>query len=99
MSKNPCLKRKNPEPPEFPLTLGPCFFRHTLQIARKGSDGIGHQRTQMRQGTAWIFGIFLEKLGMSDLTMVCTWVISHVPIFHITQPLGINGLLDGYYFW
>ena len=25
------------------------------------------------------------------------WVISHVPIFHITQPLGINGLLDGYY--
>ena len=28
-----------------------------------------------------------------------TWVISHVPILHITQPLGINGLLDGYYFW
>ena len=31
-----------------------------------------------------------------------TWVISHVPMFHITQPLdsmiGINGLLDGYYF-
>ena len=27
---------------------------------------------------------------------VATWVISHVPIFHITQPLGINGLLDGY---
>ena len=26
-----------------------------------------------------------------------TWVISHVPMFHITQPLGINGLLDGYY--
>ena len=30
------------------------------------------------------------------------WVIRHVPIFHITQPLdsmiGINGLLDGYYF-
>ena len=26
-----------------------------------------------------------------------SWVISHVPIFHITQPLGINGLLDGYY--
>ena len=23
----------------------------------------------------------------------------NVPIFHITQPLGINGLLDGYYFW
>ena len=28
-----------------------------------------------------------------------TWVISHVPIFHITQPLGISGLLDDYYFW
>ena len=28
-----------------------------------------------------------------------TWVISHVPIFHITQPLGINGLFYGYYFW
>ena len=32
-----------------------------------------------------------------------TWVISHVPMFHITQPLdsmiGIWGLLDGYYFW
>ena len=27
-----------------------------------------------------------------------SWVISHVPIFHITQPVGINGLLDGYYF-
>ena len=30
------------------------------------------------------------------------WVISHVPMFHITQPLdsmiGINGLLDGYFF-
>ena len=28
------------------------------------------------------------------------WVISHVPMFHITiitQPLGINGLFDGYY--
>ena len=29
--------------------------------------------------------------------MALTWVISLVPIFHITQPLGINGLLDGYY--
>ena len=31
-----------------------------------------------------------------------SWVISHVPIFHIIQPwkipLGINGLLNGYYF-
>ena len=30
------------------------------------------------------------------------WVIRHVPVFHITQPLdsmiGINGLLDGYFF-
>ena len=27
-----------------------------------------------------------------------TWVISHVPMFHITQPLGINGLFYGYFF-
>ena len=26
-----------------------------------------------------------------------TWVISHVPIFHITQPWSVYGLLDGYY--
>ena len=34
---------------------------------------------------------------MATLLSVITWVISHVPMFHITQPLGINGLLDGYY--
>ena len=28
-----------------------------------------------------------------------SWVISHVPIFHITQPWSVYGLLDGYYFW
>ena len=27
-----------------------------------------------------------------------SWVISHVPMFHITQPLGDYGLLDGYFF-
>ena len=38
------------------------------------------------------------QLGLlMDITMVIkkfhkSWVISHVPIFHITQPLGINGL-------
>ena len=26
-----------------------------------------------------------------------TWVISHVPMFHITQPWMVYGLLDGYY--
>ena len=26
-----------------------------------------------------------------------TWVISHVPMFHITQPWSVYGLLDGYY--
>ena len=38
-----------------------------------------------------------------DFRVDFSWVISHVPMFHITQPLGINGLLkcllDGYYFW
>ena len=28
-----------------------------------------------------------------------TWVISHVPIFHITQPWSVYSLLDAYYFW
>ena len=28
-----------------------------------------------------------------------SWVISHVPMFHITQPWSVYGLLDGYYFW
>ena len=36
--------------------------------------------------------------GIKILMLHLTWVISHVPMFHITQPLGINGLLDGYYF-
>ena len=27
-----------------------------------------------------------------------SWVISHVPIFHITQPWSVYGLLDGYFF-
>ena len=26
-----------------------------------------------------------------------SWVISHVPMFHITQPWSVYGLLDGYY--
>ena len=48
-----------PEPAEFP----PFLERSALQIARQRSHGIGHQRTQMRQGTA-LLEIFLEKLGM-----------------------------------
>ena len=38
------------------------------------------------------------SLADFDAQNIClSWVISHVPMFHITQPLGINGLLDGYY--
>ena len=46
----------------------------------------------------------LRRMEVSKVMVVpqITWVISHVPMFHITQPLdsmiGINGLLDGYYF-
>ena len=29
---------------------------------------------------------------------IFSWVMENVPIFHITQPWGISGLLDGYYF-
>ena len=39
-----------------------------------------------------------DDLWMEKMALEKTWVISHVPIFHITQPLGINGLLDGYFF-
>ena len=50
-----------------------------------GGDGSGHEKTLSSPG----------KNGEKS------WVISYVPMFHITQPLdsmiGINGLFYGYY--
>ena len=41
--------------------------------------------------------VYWPSLDHVEYEKPLSWVISHVPIFHITQPLGINGLLDGYY--
>ena len=48
-----------------------------------------------------IFQLFPQKIsGFLPPILVNLWQGSlNVPIFHITQTLGMNGLLDGYYFW
>ena len=47
---------------------------------------------------AWLVVEASDFLALETSWIVSLpWVISHVPMFHITQPLGIYGLLDGYY--
>ena len=44
-----------------------------------------------------LIAALFEHIDRDWIRSSLPWVISHVPMFHITQPLGINGLLDGYY--
>ena len=48
-------------------------------------------------GPIVLFGYQLES-AMYLMYQLYTWVISHVPIFHMTQPLGIWSIINGYFF-
>ena len=56
-----------------------------------GGSLISHE--DERRWSAWTTLITHEQTWNPT-----TWVISHVPMFHITQPWSVYGLLDGYFF-
>ena len=60
------------------------------------------QAERRAAGQEEVLGVSLEADfgdgGDGGDRVLTTWVMTDVPIFQITQPLGINGLLDGYYF-
>ena len=56
--------------------------RHSGNVpTAQGSGTLRHSKNLAKKA----FGKSMENHGGSSIT----WVISHVPIFHITQPLGI----------
>ena len=54
------------------------------------------QNVSSPEGSSFSWGIPKHRSVFFSASSDQAWVISHVPIFHITQPLGINGLLDVY---
>ena len=65
------------------------FFENWCGLSGKYSQLNQHEKT------AWVYLKIVRKPhfnGNSSADFPYAWVISHVPMFHITQPLGINGL-------
>ena len=88
----------------YPIVLP--LYHHTYPHKMAGSSSWSYRNLKvLRLLHTFAFPLALELLFQAseevspiDASLKIPWVISHVPMFHITQPWSVYGLLDGYFF-